>query len=63
MRKIINKQEVIDYLDRSINMYEQVSSKKFDDCNGFSQVPKNNSEAMYWYGKIDAYRMLLVNNR
>jgi hypothetical protein len=63
MRKTIDKQEIINYLNGAINSYERYAGKKLDLNNGCSQVPKNNEDAMYYYGKIDVLRTLLMNNQ
>ena len=63
MRKTIDKNVIKDYLDGAIAKYENITGKKIDRHNGYSQVPKNNPEAMYWYGRYDAYRSLLEIGR
>lgn len=59
MRKTVDKKEIREYLNGAIHNYEQLSNKKYNSHDGYSQVPENNSMAMFWFGKIDAYAKLL----
>lgn len=59
MRKTIDKQEIIDCMKGAIESYETITGKKIDQNNGYSQVPKDNLLAMYWYGRFDMCRSLL----